>query len=191
MPILKLQMTKDNKINQKNSIQNKVAPISKKTISQDSKKKSPSKNSGNEVDENYLKSFYPKPEKGMKWIYAMNINLQGMTLQGEMTMEVVDIVGEEVKIKISVGDQSHEEKVNINSFAPVPNGSGSKPGSTGYMYESQESLNLPFKSLEAVKLSTGSSEGKSYLWLSQGLGPVKFGISQGGIPANLELKSFK
>lgn len=183
-------MTKDNRLPQKNLSQNKSNSTAKNTQTHTAKKKNVSSQSGSEVDENYLKSFYPKPVKGMKWVYAMSINLQGMSLQGEMIMEVSDIIGEEVKVKISVGQQSHEEKVNINSFAPVPNSSGSKPGSTGYIYESQENLNLPYKSLDTVKLSTGNSEGKTYLWLSQGLGPVKFGISQGGIPANLELKSF-
>ncbi len=172
-------MSKNNKIPQKSSNQNKVIKPSQVS----------SQTNGNEVDANYLKSFYPKPSKGMKWIYAMTINIQGMSVQGEMIMEVFDIVGEDVKIKISVGDQSHEESININSFAPVPNAS-SKKDSTGYMYESQETLNLPYKSVDSVKLSTVNSDGLSYLWLSQGLGPVKFGLSHAGIPANLELKSF-
>ncbi|MFN8577190.1 MAG: hypothetical protein U0354_10070 [Candidatus Sericytochromatia bacterium] len=175
-------MSKDNKVNPKSSSQNKVKTTSNKSTL-------PQQSGGNEVDANYLKAFYPKPSKGMKWVYAMTINIQGMTLQGEMTMEVVDIVGEEVKIKISVGTQSHEEKVHKDAFAPIPNASGKKD-STGYFYESQENLNLPFKSLETVKLSTINNNERTFLWLSQGLGPVKFGISHGGIPANLELKAF-
>lgn len=179
-------MSKNNKVPQKNNQPNRSAP---KPISLNDD--TPTANAANkEVDLNYLKAFYPKPQKGMKWVYAMSINIQGMNIQGEMIMEVLDIVGEDVKIAVSIADQKHEESLNINSFAPVPNASSGKKDSTGYIYEGQENLSLPYKSLEATKLSTMSQEGRSYLWLSHGLGPVKFGISQSGIPAVLELKNF-
>lgn len=171
-------MSKNNRLPQKNLSQSKPTNSANKATT------------GKEVDLNYLKSFYPKPEKGMKWVYAMTINIQGMSVQAEMIMEVTNIIGEEVKLKVTLGDQSHEESMNINSFAPVPNATGGKADSTGYMYEGHETLNLPYKTLDSSKLSTMSKEGRAYLWLSQGLGPVKFGMSHAGIPASLELKSF-
>ncbi|RYY00388.1 hypothetical protein EON78_01300 [bacterium] len=169
-------MTKNNKIPQRSPQVNR--PTAKKMDT-----------SSKEVDMNYLKSFYPTPVKGMKWVYAMTISIQGMNIQGEMIMEVTEVLGEDVKLSIAIGAQRHEESLNINSFAPVPNASGKKD-STGYTYEGQESLNLPYKALDTTKLSTPNNDGKGYLWLAHGIGPVKFGISQAGVPATLELKSF-
>ncbi len=173
-----------NKSNNRIQSKNNQIPKASKPISIDDQ------SSDKEVDINFLKSFYPKPKKGMKWVYLMSISIQGMNIQGEMIMEVTDIISEDVKLIISIGDKKQEESLNINSFAPVPNTSGGKKDSTGYTYEDKENLTLPYKSLEATKLSTITSDGKSYLWLSHGLGPVKFGINQSGIPAVLELKSF-
>lgn len=144
----------------------------------------------NEVDENFLRAFYPQPEKGMKWVYVMTINIQGMTLNGEMIMEVYDIIDEKVKIRISMGDQVMEEETSIKTFSPVPNVGGNQSG-TGYTYEMRETLSLPYGEVKnAARLASSTKDGPSSLWLADGLGPVKFGINSGGIPANLELREF-
>lgn len=147
---------------------------------------------GNEVDENYLRKFYPKPEKDMKWIYSMNINIQGMSIQGELVMEIKDIVEDKVRFSVAMGDQVTEEETSINTFSPVPNLQGGQGNSTGYIFEEKEDLNLPIGLLkDTIKLSTATKEGLSFLWLNEGMGAVKFGINVSGIPAHIELKEFK
>lgn len=174
------------KSSQKN-IQKVTKPVAKTTplnpkISQNS--------NPNEVDENFLRAFYPTPEKGMKWVYTMTINIQGMTLNGEMIMEVYDIVDEKVKLRITMGDQKLEEETSIKTFAPVPNAGGSQQN-TGYVYDLRENLNLPYGEVKnTARLSGSSKDGPVSLWLAEGLGPVKFGINSGGIPADLELREF-
>lgn len=145
---------------------------------------------GSEVDQNYLKSFYPKPTSTMKWVYTMFINIQGLNLQAELTMEVVEIKGDDVKIKTVMGNQSFDSTVNINAFAPIPNNADGKKDSTGFRFETNETITVPAGTFETVRLAADSKSSGSFLWLSNGIGPVKFGISHSGVPATLELKEF-
>ncbi len=145
------------------------------------------KSIGSEVDQNYLKSFYPTPTINMKWVFAMFLNVQGLSVQAELTMEVIDIQGDNVKIKTVMGDQSFENTVDINSFAPLP----SSGKSSGFRFETIESIKVPYGTFDTARIIVEGKQGKSsFLWLSEGLGPIKFGITENGIPATLELKEF-
>ena len=146
---------------------------------------------GSEVDQKYLQSFYPKPEKDMKWVFSMGINIQGINVHAELIMEITEINGNNVKIKTTLGTQSFESTTSLDTFAPVPSGSGANKNSSGYIYESTEDLTVPFNEFKGIaKLSTPTNEGRAHLWLAPGIGPVKFGIISAGIPATLELKEF-
>lgn len=146
---------------------------------------------GKEVDEKFLKSFYPAPKQGMKWVFTMNINVQGITMQAELIMEVTEINGENVKIKTSMGNQNFENITNLSSFSPLPAAQPGKTTSSGFRYVTSEDLVVPFKNFSNIpKLLAGSRDSNAFLWLAPGIGPVKFGISAGGIPASLELKEF-
>jgi hypothetical protein len=150
----------------------------------------PVPSTGSEVDQKFLQSFYPKPAKDMKWIYAMGISVQGINVQAELIMEITEINGNDVKIKTTLGAQSFENTTTLDAFAPVPS-TGTAPGSSGYIFESSEDLSVPSGNFQnAAKLSTAAREGRAYLWLAPGIGPVKFALSTGGIPATLELKEF-
>ena len=145
---------------------------------------------GSEVDQEYLKSFYPKPTKDMKWIYTMSINIQGINFQAELIMEIAEITNNNVKIRTKMGDQVVENVITLDSFAPLPSHNQNN-NATGFIYESYEDVNVPYGQFkDTVKLSTDSEEGRTYLWLSKEVGPVKFGIKSGGVPATLELKEF-
>jgi hypothetical protein len=146
---------------------------------------------GSEVDQKYLQSFYPKPEKDMKWVYSMIINVQGINVQAELIMEITEIKGKNVTIKTIMGTQCFENVTSLDAFAPVPNGPGANKNLSGFIFENLEDLIVPMDEFKnAAKLSTKSNQGKAYLWLVSGIGPVKFGINTGGIPASLELKEF-
>jgi hypothetical protein len=146
---------------------------------------------GAEVDQKFLKSFYPKPTKEMKWVYSMKLNIYGIDVNGELVMEVISIDGENVKIKTRMGEQSFENTVTLDNFAPVPSNSAEN-NATGFRYDGFEDIKVPYGSFpDAVKLSTSAAEDRSYLWLAPEVGPLKFGIKAGGVPATLELKEFK
>mgnify|MGYP001616362541 CR=1 FL=1 len=145
---------------------------------------------GAEVDQKFLKSFYPKPTKEMKWVYSMKINIQGIDINAELIMEVISLEGDNVKIRTRMGEQSFENTVSLDAFAPVPSHS-KENNSTGFRYDGYEDIKVPYGSFSDVaKLSTNGPDGQSYLWLAPEVGPLKFGIKAGGIPATLELKEF-
>ncbi|MFN8672685.1 MAG: hypothetical protein U0457_11485 [Candidatus Sericytochromatia bacterium] len=146
---------------------------------------------GGEANSEYLKMFYPRPEVDMKWLYEMNLNVQGLSMKAELVMEVIEIANKQVKIRTLIGEQSVESEVSIDAFSPVPTPTGNND-KTGYIFEGNEDISVPAGDFRGcVKLSTSGEGGKIYLWLYKGTGPVKFSISANGVPADLLLKEFK
>jgi len=146
--------------------------------------------SGEEADDKFLSSLYPRPEKGMNWLYAMMFNINGINIQAELMMEITDIIGEMVKIKTTFGDQVTENTTTLDAFSPIPAKNGSKV-SSGFLFVNNEDVIVPAGTYKGVfKFSSLGHEGENLLWLAPGVGPIKYGVKVSGIPATLELKSF-
>lgn len=146
---------------------------------------------GNDASSEYLKMFYPRPEADMRWVYTMLINIQGISVNGELSMEVVEVADKKVKIRTIMGDQNIDSEMSIDSFSPIPMTSANT-AKTGYIFEGHEDIIVPAGEFRgSVKLSTNAEGGKTYLWLHKGTGPVKFSVVAQGVPADLLLKEFK
>ncbi len=146
---------------------------------------------GGDASSEYLKMFYPKPEKDMKWSYLMLVNIQGIKVNAELTMEVIEIENKKVKIRTIMGDQSFDSETSVDAFSPLPTPS-SGANKSGFIFEGNEDISVPSGDFRGcVKLSTFSEGVKTYIWLYKGTGPVKFSITLNGLPADLLLSEFK
>lgn len=148
---------------------------------------------GEEANAEYLKMFYPKPEQGMKWTYSMSINIQGMALNAELIMEVIEVKNKKVIIKTTMGDQSFDSETSVDAFSPIPSASGGAGVvKSGYTFEGYEDIITSVGEFKGCsKLSSVNEGNKSYLWLHKGTGPVRFLITSNGVPADLVLSEFK
>jgi hypothetical protein len=146
---------------------------------------------GNEINSDYLKLFYPEPKVNMTWIYTLKFDFQGIDVKAQLKMEVFSIENKNVKIRVSIGNNSFEESIPIDEFSPIPSTEGLNTSKTGFIYEGKEEIKVPFGNYtDAVKISTLGKDGKYYLWLVNGIGPIKFEIKSLGVPAYLELENF-
>lgn len=120
---------------------------------------------GSKLSAQDIVGYFPTPKVGIQYIYVSTEKKGLVTLSNRAELEVAEVKGTLVKLKLNVNDESKFVDVDTAKPPVLPTG--------GMNFEGREEISIPAGKFKAFKLSFSQNTSSINVWAVKGVGVVK------------------